>query len=79
MCHKAVCSTCQKTTWFGCGAHVPQVLDAVPEPERCDCEPRVEKSGKQYPPMGGAFGMIKGMFGMGGGGGGNSGEGKGEL
>lgn len=26
------------------------VMDAIPENERCGCEPKVEKEGKQYPP-----------------------------
>jgi len=26
-------------------------MDAVPEEERCVCEPKVEKGGKEYPPM----------------------------
>ncbi|KAL5042075.1 hypothetical protein BDW71DRAFT_211533 [Aspergillus fruticulosus] len=52
MCMKATCSTCQKTTWWGCGNHIPAVLDAVPESERCTCEPKVERDGKQYPPKG---------------------------
>ena len=27
------------------------VMDSVPEEERCTCEPKVERDGKQYPPM----------------------------
>lgn len=26
-------------------------MDQVPEGDRCTCEPKVEKQGKQYPPM----------------------------
>ncbi|KAL3487486.1 hypothetical protein BJX62DRAFT_240978 [Aspergillus germanicus] len=52
MCMKAICSTCQKTTWWGCGAHIPAVLDCVPESERCTCTPKVERDGKEYPPKG---------------------------
>ncbi|CAK1366967.1 hypothetical protein CB0940_10316 [Cercospora beticola] len=52
MCKQAVCGSCQKTTWWGCGSHVPMVMDTVPEAERCSCEPKVEKEGKSYPPMG---------------------------
>ncbi|OAQ98880.1 hypothetical protein LLEC1_05938 [Akanthomyces lecanii] len=51
MCKKAVCDTCKKSTWWGCGSHVPMVMDAIPEAERCGCDPRVERDGKQYPPM----------------------------
>lgn len=39
-----------KATWWGCGNHVPMVMDSIPENERCGCEPKVEKEGKQYPP-----------------------------
>ncbi|RYP09234.1 hypothetical protein DL764_001420 [Monosporascus ibericus] len=39
-----------KTTWFGCGRHIPEVLDKVPADEWCTCEPKVEVGGKKYPP-----------------------------
>jgi hypothetical protein len=26
-------------------------MDSVPIEERCTCEPKVEKEGKEYPPM----------------------------
>ncbi|KAE9977449.1 hypothetical protein EG328_002035 [Venturia inaequalis] len=52
MCKKATCSTCQKSTWWGCGSHVPMVMDSIDESERCTCTPKVEKDGKEYPPMG---------------------------
>ncbi|KAF2244628.1 hypothetical protein BU26DRAFT_463277 [Trematosphaeria pertusa] len=52
MCHKATCSECHKTTWWGCGNHVPGVMDKVPQGEWCTCEPKVEKGGHQYPPSG---------------------------
>jgi hypothetical protein len=42
----------EKTTWWGCGAHIPAVLDSVPESERCTCTPKVERDGKEYPPKG---------------------------
>ncbi|OAA79721.1 hypothetical protein LEL_03207 [Akanthomyces lecanii RCEF 1005] len=51
MCKKAACDTCKKSTWWGCGSHVPMVMDTIPEEERCACEPKVERDGKQYPPM----------------------------
>jgi hypothetical protein len=44
--------TTEKATWWGCGQHVPSVIDQIPEAERCGCEPKVEKEGKKYPPMG---------------------------
>lgn len=37
MCRAVRCSKCGKTTWAGCGAHVQQVMGAVPEHERCVC------------------------------------------
>lgn len=40
-----------KTSWWGCGNHVPSVMDNVSVEERCSCEPKVEKDGKKYPPM----------------------------
>ena len=39
-----------KTSWFGCGSHIPGVLDAVPADQWCTCEPRVDVGGKKYPP-----------------------------
>ncbi|KAA8642015.1 uncharacterized protein ATNIH1004_010955 [Aspergillus tanneri] len=39
-----------KTTWWGCGNHIASVMDAVPESERCNCTPQVERDGKMYPP-----------------------------
>ncbi|KAL6828309.1 hypothetical protein V8C40DRAFT_240704 [Trichoderma camerunense] len=44
-------SSLDKATWWGCGNHIPGVLDSVDEKEWCTCEPKVEKNGKQYPPM----------------------------
>jgi len=41
-----------KTTWWGCGNHVPSVMTAHPREEWCTCEPKVEKEGEKYPPMG---------------------------
>lgn len=40
-----------RATWWGCGSHIPGVLDSIPEEDRCVCEPKVERDGKQYPPM----------------------------
>ncbi|VUC36101.1 unnamed protein product [Clonostachys rosea] len=58
MCKKANCDTCntdrwttEKATWWGCGAHVPMVMDNIPDEERCICDPKIEKGGKEYPPM----------------------------
>ena len=37
MCSPALCRTCGKTTWAGCGMHADAVLSRVPEPQRCTC------------------------------------------
>lgn len=37
MCSKATCRACGKTTWAGCGQHVPQVMARVPRAEQCTC------------------------------------------
>jgi len=54
MCMAASCPTCQKTTWRGCGLHVPGVFNNVPEEKRCTCGPKVERDvgGKklEFPP-----------------------------
>ncbi|OAO14713.1 hypothetical protein AV274_3624 [Blastocystis sp. ATCC 50177/Nand II] len=39
MCHKSVCSSCNKPTWVGCGRHVESALQGIPEEERCHCKP----------------------------------------
>ncbi|KAF4978292.1 hypothetical protein FZEAL_5303 [Fusarium zealandicum] len=41
----------EKTSWWGCGSHIPGVLDSVPAGDRCECEPKVEVGGTSYPPM----------------------------
>ncbi len=40
MCRRVTCSTCNKPTFAGCGAHVEQVLGNVPVKDRCDCAQR---------------------------------------
>ncbi|KAF2800577.1 hypothetical protein K505DRAFT_263537 [Melanomma pulvis-pyrius CBS 109.77] len=52
MCRKASCGNCHKTTWWGCGQHIPGVMSNVPSSEWCVCSPKVEREGTQYPPMG---------------------------
>lgn len=37
MCYPVTCSTCKKTTWGGCGAHVDSVMKSVPASRRCEC------------------------------------------
>jgi hypothetical protein len=41
-----------KVTWWGCGKHVGTIMDSIPAEEQCECAPKVEKDGKEYPPMG---------------------------
>jgi hypothetical protein len=42
----------EKKTWWGCGSHIPSVMDQVPESDRCTCTPKVNADGKEYPPKG---------------------------
>ena len=35
-------------TWWGCGAHIPSVMDAVPAEQWCSC---AKPPGSVYPPM----------------------------
>ncbi|PID54439.1 MAG: hypothetical protein CSA58_01075 [Micrococcales bacterium] len=35
MCRAVKCRKCGKTTWAGCGMHVDQVMNSVPEADRC--------------------------------------------
>ena len=51
-------TTIEGTTWYGCGSHIPSVLDSVPESERCECGPQVERTGKMYPPGGKLFPSV---------------------
>ena len=37
MCSPAVCATCHKVTYTGCGEHVDQVMASVPVDRRCTC------------------------------------------
>lgn len=38
MCRQAVCGSCSKVTWRGCGQHVDQVMAGVPAAKRCQCQ-----------------------------------------
>ncbi|KAL8802000.1 MAG: hypothetical protein Q9200_006739 [Gallowayella weberi] len=53
MCKRGTCTTCQKTSWWGCGSHIPTVMDPLPAENWCTCSPKIEKGGKEYPPMAG--------------------------
>ncbi|MEI6710164.1 MAG: hypothetical protein WCL17_04195 [Actinomycetota bacterium] len=37
MCTRVTCPNCQKPTWSGCGQHIEQALQGVPEADRCHC------------------------------------------
>ena len=38
MCSQAFCNECKKITWDGCGQHIEEALDGVPEEQLCKCE-----------------------------------------
>ncbi|RCI15484.1 hypothetical protein L249_3593 [Ophiocordyceps polyrhachis-furcata BCC 54312] len=40
------------TTWWGCGKHIVAVMKDIPVDQRCSCNPKVERDGTLYPPMG---------------------------
>ena len=40
----------EKVSWWGCGKHIPSVMDKVPREQRCTCGPSLEVDGKMYPP-----------------------------
>ncbi|TGN78743.1 hypothetical protein E5082_24565 [Streptomyces griseoluteus] len=50
MCQRAVCGSCRKATYEGCGRHVEQVLDGVPTLQRCSCEPAARTSARTQEP-----------------------------
>ncbi|KEQ60982.1 uncharacterized protein M437DRAFT_53267 [Aureobasidium melanogenum CBS 110374] len=50
MCMRADCPKCKKVSWWGCGKHIPSVMDKVPREQRCTCGPALEVDGKMYPP-----------------------------
>ncbi|ORY63691.1 hypothetical protein BCR35DRAFT_308857 [Leucosporidium creatinivorum] len=40
MCVPTYCSNpyCARTTWWGCGLHIPSVMDRLALKDQCDCE-----------------------------------------
>ncbi|KKA26863.1 hypothetical protein TD95_002445 [Thielaviopsis punctulata] len=38
-----------KSSWRGCGSHIPNALAGIPEKDWCQCEPRVMIGSKSYP------------------------------
>ncbi|KAK9472574.1 uncharacterized protein V1510DRAFT_403192 [Dipodascopsis tothii] len=49
MCKPSSCGTCNKKSWWGCGLHIPSVMDSVPKDEWCTC---AKPTGSEYPPKG---------------------------
>jgi DNA-directed RNA polymerase subunit N (RpoN/RPB10) len=47
MCSAVRCRTCGKTTWSGCGSHVAQVRDGIPDDQWC--AGHLDDSGTQAP------------------------------
>jgi hypothetical protein len=45
MCRPTTCRTCKKTTWAGCGQHIPQVRALVPAGQWCPGHPGSERQG----------------------------------
>lgn len=45
MCRAVTCKTCSKTTWAGCGQHVDQVMQGVPNAQRCPGHPEEKRTG----------------------------------
>ncbi|KAK3231167.1 hypothetical protein Dsin_003048 [Dipteronia sinensis] len=37
MCYQVKCSGCGKTTWGGCGRHLPSVYKSIAEGQHCLC------------------------------------------
>jgi hypothetical protein len=62
MCRAVTCSTCGKTTWAGCGAHVEQVMAGVPAAQRCRCN-EGKKAGSSTPAAS-EKGLLAKLFGL---------------
>jgi hypothetical protein len=37
MCSPALCPQCSKVTSTGCGGHIEEALEGVPQEQRCTC------------------------------------------
>ena len=37
MCSQAICNSCNKITWAGCGQHIEDALYGVPQDQLCQC------------------------------------------
>lgn len=38
MCYEVKCSSCSKSSWAGCGQHVPSVYQKIAEGQHCMCK-----------------------------------------
>lgn len=45
MCRPVTCTTCEKTTWAGCGEHVDAVRAAAPAAQWCTGHPEQPQTG----------------------------------
>lgn len=51
MCRPATCENCHKSTWIGCGLHIPSAMDPVAKDQWCTCQhPADSTTSKDYPP-----------------------------
>ena len=41
----------ERASWWGCGKHIPDVMNRVPKDKWCTCEPTLWRGGTGYPPM----------------------------
>ncbi|MFO0725507.1 MAG: hypothetical protein U1E65_17115 [Myxococcota bacterium] len=61
MCRAVKCSTCGKTTWAGCGAHVDAVLGHLPKDQVCRCrEEKASTNSAEKPEKKGIFSRFGG-------------------
>lgn len=62
MCRPAMCKTCGKTTWAGCGQHIAQVKAGVPADQWCS---RTHTSAERAQAGQGLSGFLRRIFGGG--------------
>lgn len=62
MCRAVRCSSCGKTGWAGCGAHVDQVMAGVPASERCRCREEGATRSTGGGQQGSLWDAVKGAF-----------------
>ncbi|KAG7035219.1 hypothetical protein SDJN02_02014 [Cucurbita argyrosperma subsp. argyrosperma] len=39
MCYLVECKTCNKTSWKGCGNHLPDLYNRIEKGKHCTCRP----------------------------------------